>query len=87
MIFITSRYAMEDKIKQTMAAVFSIDVSEISDNASPEIIENWDSLRHMNLLVALEEEFKIEFTDNEIVAVINFLSLKTIINDKISQAS
>jgi len=78
---------MEEKIKQTMAAVFSIDVSEISDNASPEIIENWDSLRHMNLLVALEEEFKIEFTDNEIVAVINFLSLKTIINDKISQAS
>ena len=78
---------MEDKIKQTMAAVFSIDVSEISDNASPEIIENWDSLRHMNLLVALEEEFKIEFTDKEIVSVINFLSLKTIINDKISQAS
>jgi acyl carrier protein len=29
-------------------------------------VEQWDSLRHMNLVVALEEEFRVRFTDQQI---------------------
>jgi acyl carrier protein len=49
-----------------MARVFEVPSSAISDQASPQTVAQWDSLRHMNLILALEGEFKIEFSDQEI---------------------
>jgi acyl carrier protein len=63
---------MEEKIKSTMASIFKCDISEIDENASPDTIKNWDSLRHMNLIVALEEEFGVTFKEDEIVEMLNY---------------
>jgi len=70
---------MEDRIKKVMSDVFNIDVSLINNESSPDNIENWDSLKHMNLIVALEEEFEIEFDDEEIVDSMNFALISTIL--------
>jgi acyl carrier protein len=58
---------MENRIKKVMSDVFDIDIESINNDSSPDNIENWDSLKHMNLIVALEEEFEIEFDDEAIV--------------------
>lgn len=63
---------MEDRIKNVMAAVFEVPVDEITNESSPGNIESWDSLKHMNLVVALEEEFNIRFEDDEIISLVNF---------------
>jgi len=68
---------MEARIKQVMGDIFNIDVNSINDDSSPDNIQNWDSLKHMNLIVALEEEFEIEFTDEEID---NSMSYALIVN-------
>lgn len=62
---------MKNRIKNVMAAVFEVPVDEINDESSPGDIESWDSLKHMNLVIALEEEFKIQFEDDEIPSLIN----------------
>jgi acyl carrier protein len=62
---------MRDKIKNVMALVFEIEPSQIPESASTSTIDNWDSLNHMNLVVALEEEFNILFSDEEIVEIIS----------------
>ena len=56
---------VEGRIKNVMSAVFEIPVDQIKDNSSLDTIESWDSLKHMNLVVALEEEF--EFSDDGII--------------------
>lgn len=71
---------IEDRIKNVMSAVFEIPSEEINDESSPDTIESWDSLKHMNLVVALEEEFETEFTDDEILDMMNYLLIKSIIN-------
>ena len=63
---------MEDRIRNVMAAVFDISPEEISDDASPHDIKAWDSVKHMNLILALEEEFDIHFDDAEIPSLVNF---------------
>lgn len=50
-----------------MAAVLGVAADEIGAEASPATIESWDSLKHMNLILALEEEFGIEFSDDQVV--------------------
>lgn len=73
---------MRDKIKNVMALVFEIDPSQIPDSASTSTIDNWDSLNHMNLVVALEEEFNILFSDEEIVEIISFEAVEKSLSSK-----
>ena len=73
---------LEDRIKNIMSAVFEIPEEQIKDNSSPDTIGSWDSLKHMNLIIALEEEFKVEFTDNEIIEMMNYSLIKSIITGK-----
>ena len=73
---------MEDRIKQVMSDVFNIDVNSINNDASTSNTEGWDSLKHMNLIIALEEEFNIEFTDEEIIDSMNYALILNIIEAK-----
>ena len=72
-----------NKIKSIMALVFNIKKAEIEDNSSPNTIEVWDSMKHMNLIIALEEEFKVSFSYNEIGEMVNFKIINLILNQKI----
>jgi len=74
---------MENRIKNVMAAVFEISVEEINDQTSPDSVENWDSINLMNLVVALEEEFDMQFDDEEISEMLNFKLIKEVISQKI----
>ena len=73
---------IKERIKNVMSAVFELPVEQIKDDSSPDTIESWDSLKHMNLVVALEEEFGFEFADEEIVEMMNY----NIIQENISLA-
>jgi acyl carrier protein len=75
---------METRIKNVMASVFEISAENITNDLSPDTIESWDSLKHMNLIVALEEEFKMEFSDDEIVEMMNFSLVVEIIKVKVN---
>jgi len=55
-----------------MAAVFDTSPGQITDDSSPHDIQGWDSIKHMNLVVALEDEFNIHFEDAEIPSLVNF---------------
>jgi acyl carrier protein len=61
--------------------VFEIPIGQINEDSSPDTIESWDSLKHMNLVIALEEEFDCEFSDFEIVDLLSYKLIMTILND------
>ena len=69
------------KIKQVMSAVLDIPVESIVDDASSDNIENWDSLRHLNLILALEEEFGVSIPDEEVGNLVNYKLIELVIND------
>jgi acyl carrier protein len=73
---------ISERIKSVMGVVFEVDSSTIDDDATPGSIETWDSIRHMNLIVALEEEFNIMFSDDEITDLISFKLIESIISNK-----
>ena len=75
---------IEERIKNVMSAVFEIPANKIDKESSPDNIESWDSLKHMNIVVALEEEFNIQFTDDEIIELINFSLMEVVIKEKLS---
>ena len=76
---------IEKRIKNVISAVFEISVEEIGDESSPDTIESWDSLKHINMIVALEEEFNVEFTDDNITEMINMKLILAVILEKFSE--
>lgn len=75
---------MKEKVKGIMASVFNIAVSAINDDASPDTIDKWDSLGHMNLIVALEENFSVTFSDDEIPELLCLTDIVQKLNAKVS---
>lgn len=63
---------MKQRVKAVMSQVFGIPQDSIGDDASAESIQNWDSVKHLNLIFALEEEFEVSFTDDQIIELLNY---------------
>ena len=68
-------------IKHVMSSVFEIPVESITDDASSDNIENWDSLRHLNLILALEEVFGVSIPDEEVGNLVNYKLIELVINE------
>lgn len=66
---------MENRIKKVMSEVLELEISSINESTSPETVESWDSLKQMNLIVALEEEFDIELEDEHIIEMMDYKSI------------
>ena len=75
---------INNRIARVISAVFELPVDEINDDFSPDNYALWDSLKHMNLVVALEEEFNIEFIDDEIVKMMSLSQIKSIVLEKLT---
>lgn len=72
--------SIEEQIKEIMADILSIDDEDtITDEFGPEDAETWDSLNNLKLITALEEEFKISLTMEQINSMVNFGKIKQII--------
>ena len=65
----------KDRIINVMSSVFGVSIDDIDDTTSPDTLESWDSLKHMNLIIALEEEFLVDLSDEDIIEMINYKSI------------
>lgn len=64
-----TRADIEDKVLATLAALLNASRAELSPQSTRESLTAWDSLKHMHLVLALEEAFGIEFDDAEIASL------------------
>ena len=62
---------MKDRIFAVVAKVMEVPAEDVDDASSPDTIATWDSLRHMNLVMALEQEFGVQFSPEQIIEMLN----------------
>jgi acyl carrier protein len=62
---------VKERARRVLASVFGVPVERIKDDASPETVPGWDSVTHLNLVMALEQEFGVSFTETQIVELLN----------------
>lgn len=71
----------EDKLRYVMATMLKVDASEIGVDSSMDNVPGWDSLRHMNLVLALEEEFGVLIPDEEAGNITSYKLIKIVLED------
>ncbi|MCM8532283.1 MAG: phosphopantetheine-binding protein [Lentisphaeraceae bacterium] len=72
---------MQDNIKQIMSVVLEVPLSEIDENSSSDSISSWDSLKHMNLIIALEQEFGVAFDEDTIPEIQSFSAISSALQE------
>jgi acyl carrier protein len=55
-----------DQIRIMASDLFGVPAERISAPSTPETIETWDSIQHLNLVLALEEKFGVQLSPEEI---------------------
>ena len=56
---------VEDRLYQTIAVVLGTDPETLSEESAPETLDSWDSLNHLNLVMALESEYEISLSPED----------------------
>jgi len=60
----------------------NVPIEQLDDDSSPDTVANWDSLKHMNLILALEEEFAVAFSDDEVTEMLSLRRIVEILSKK-----
>jgi acyl carrier protein len=74
--------ANEEDLRQVLADVLDLEARAINETASIDTIEQWDSLRHLNLVLALEERFGVALTDEQTVQILSYPLIKIALEEQ-----
>lgn len=73
---------IKNSLQKVFREVFDDDTIEIRSDMTAADIEDWDSLAHVELVVAVEKTFNIKFTTQEIKGLKNVGDFMNLINKK-----
>lgn len=71
----------ENLLKSIMGTVLGIDPLSIGPESSMDSIKSWDSLRHMYLVLALEDEFKVSIPDDDAANITSYSLIKLVLEE------
>ncbi len=69
----------ETRLKTVIAAILEVEPGDITEDSSSDTIEQWDSLRHMNLVLALEDEFGVSIPDEEAADITSYKLIRLVL--------
>lgn len=76
----------ETRLKTVIAAILELEPGDITEDSSSDTIEQWDSLRHMNLVLALEDEFGVSIPDEEAADITSYKLIRLVLADLLKDA-
>ena len=78
-----SREEIYERLNEVFQDVFGDDDITVNDNTTAAEVDGWDSLRHITLLAAIEDEFDIEFSMGATVKMKNVGEMVDYIEDEV----
>ena len=70
---------MDDKLQRIFKNCFGIE--SLSDNLSIDDIPEWDSMRHIGLILEIEKEFSVSLSIDDSIEMISLKAIKEILNE------
>lgn len=71
----------EDALKSVIGSVLDVDPLTIVPESSSDTISGWDSLKHMNLVIAIEEEFGVSIPDDEAANITSYALIRVVLEE------
>lgn len=76
---------ISDKLKQTILKELKLEDFEFTESTTADQVPGWDSLSHLNVILAIEREFNIRFKPFDLLKLKNIGELQKLIDSKINK--
>ena len=63
---------MEDTVREILGDLLGIDKAAVNERTSSQSVPGWDSLKHIEIVTSLEEEFDIVISIEDIESMMSF---------------
>jgi acyl carrier protein len=73
---------ISERLKRTILNELKLDNFEITGETTAVQIPGWDSLNHINMILAVEKEYNIRFKNIEILRLRNIGELQSLVDSK-----
>ncbi len=73
---------MSDPVIETVAEVFNVTSDRIDDQTGPGELEGWDSVGHLDLVMAIEQHFGVQLTMDESTNLSSVGDIRQILTQK-----
>lgn len=70
------------RLYQTIESTLGVPSGTVSPTSSPETVSSWDSLNHLNLVMALEAEFDITLSADDVLDMRTVGLIETILRER-----
>lgn len=80
-----TREEVYERLNGVFQDVFDDENITVNDSTTADDIEDWDSLEHINLVVAVEKEFGVKFNIGEVNGMKNVGEMVDVILKKVVQ--
>ena len=77
---------LEEKLKDVFAQQLNVDPADLSPDSSPTTLRAWDSLKHVELVLAIEDAFGVVFDAAEIFGLTTFGGIHAQLGAKLATA-
>ena len=57
---------MEERLRNLIAEILDLPLEEVTPGMRRQDVANWDSMNHLRLITAIEQEFGVQFTMDEL---------------------
>lgn len=71
-------------VKKVMASVLEVDEASLNDDSSMDNVPGWDSLKQMNLVLALEESFGVSIPDDDAANATSYKLLALVLEEQLA---
>ncbi len=68
-----------DLLRSTVADVLGVAAADLTDDSSVDSIESWDSLNHLNIVMALEEAFGVQLSADDVIEMRSIATIRQIL--------
>ncbi len=75
---------VEDRVRGILVDVFGLSPDDVGPQTSADTVQAWDSLQHLTVVLSLEEEFNLQFDDEETLLVVSFPLIAAVVRDKLA---
>ena len=66
-------------VEEVVSQVFGVEPGGIDGNSSPETVEGWDSMGHLNLVAALEKRFNVSIDIGDAMEMVTVQRIREIL--------
>jgi acyl carrier protein len=72
-----------ERVRRVVADVLGVTPERVEESSAPEDFENWDSILQLNLVIALEQEFDVQFEPEEMERMTNVGRMAALLDEKL----